>query len=153
MPLAIFCDCTAWFMSDLVGNPEDQFSHNEAHNILASETRGIIKELIRMRSILCTYQYFPMGNSDNFEKLESNSQPMCKYVVSKIPLPSHQTCYIIQFRTSRKRIYFPTPVSWCSNSWGLGFFCCLIPPVSMPPPTPLWDKKLIGAIFPFNIHL
>ena len=30
-PLAIFCDCTAWFVSDLVGNPEDQFSHNEAH--------------------------------------------------------------------------------------------------------------------------
>ena len=31
MPLAIFCGCTVWFLSDLVGNPEDQFSHNEAH--------------------------------------------------------------------------------------------------------------------------
>ena len=31
MPLAIFSDCTAWFVSDLVGNPEDRFSHNEAH--------------------------------------------------------------------------------------------------------------------------
>ena len=30
-PLAIFCGCTAWFVPDLVGNPEDQFSHNEAH--------------------------------------------------------------------------------------------------------------------------
>ena len=29
--LAIFCGCTAWFVSDLVGNPEDRFSHNEAH--------------------------------------------------------------------------------------------------------------------------
>ena len=29
-PLAIFCGCTARFVSDLVGNPEDQFSHNEA---------------------------------------------------------------------------------------------------------------------------
>ena len=29
--LAIFCGCTAWFVSDLVENPEDQFSHNEAH--------------------------------------------------------------------------------------------------------------------------
>ena len=28
--LAIFCTCIAWFVSDLVGNPEDQFSHNEA---------------------------------------------------------------------------------------------------------------------------
>ena len=33
-PLAIFCGCTAWFVSDLVGNAEDQFSHNEAHIIL-----------------------------------------------------------------------------------------------------------------------
>ena len=30
-PLAIFCNCTAWFVSDLVGNPEDWFSHKEAH--------------------------------------------------------------------------------------------------------------------------
>ena len=29
-PLAIFCSCTARFMLDLVGNPEDWFSHNEA---------------------------------------------------------------------------------------------------------------------------
>ena len=29
--LAIFCDCTARFMSDLVGNPKDRFSQNEAH--------------------------------------------------------------------------------------------------------------------------
>ena len=30
-PLAIFRGCTARFVSDLVGNPEDRFSHNEAH--------------------------------------------------------------------------------------------------------------------------
>ena len=29
--LAIFCGCTAWFVWDLVGDPEDRFSHNEAH--------------------------------------------------------------------------------------------------------------------------
>ena len=28
--LAIFCGCTARFVWDLVGNPEDRFSHNEA---------------------------------------------------------------------------------------------------------------------------
>ena len=30
-PLAIFCGCTARFVSDLVGNPENRFSHDEAH--------------------------------------------------------------------------------------------------------------------------
>ena len=30
-PLAILCGCTARFVSDLVGNPEDRFSHNEAY--------------------------------------------------------------------------------------------------------------------------
>ena len=30
---SIFCGCTARFVSDLVGNPEDRFSHNEAHSI------------------------------------------------------------------------------------------------------------------------
>ena len=29
--LAILCGCTARFVLDLVGNPEDRFSHNEAH--------------------------------------------------------------------------------------------------------------------------
>ena len=29
--LTIFCDCAARFVSDLVGNPEDRFSQNEAH--------------------------------------------------------------------------------------------------------------------------
>ena len=29
-PLAIFCGCTDRFLSDLVGNPEDRFSQNEA---------------------------------------------------------------------------------------------------------------------------
>ena len=32
--LAILCDCTARLLSDLVGNPEDRFSHNEAHLIM-----------------------------------------------------------------------------------------------------------------------
>ena len=30
-PQAIFCGCAAQFVSDLIGNPEDRFSHNEAH--------------------------------------------------------------------------------------------------------------------------
>ena len=30
-PLTIFCGCTAQFVSDLVGNPEDRFSRGAAH--------------------------------------------------------------------------------------------------------------------------
>ena len=37
-PLAIFSDCTARFVSDLVGHPEDRFSHNEAHILLSLES-------------------------------------------------------------------------------------------------------------------
>ena len=29
-PLAILCGCTARYVADMVGNPEDRFSHNEA---------------------------------------------------------------------------------------------------------------------------
>ena len=32
-PLAILCDCTARFVSDLVGDHEDRLSHNEANII------------------------------------------------------------------------------------------------------------------------
>ena len=32
--LVIFCGCTAWFVWDLVRNPEDRFSHNEAQLIM-----------------------------------------------------------------------------------------------------------------------
>ena len=33
-PLAIFCCCTAWFVSDLVGNSEDRFSNDAARSTL-----------------------------------------------------------------------------------------------------------------------
>ena len=38
-PLAIFCDCIGWFVSDLVGNPEDPFSRVAAHIILCRKPR------------------------------------------------------------------------------------------------------------------
>ena len=43
-PLAILCGCTAWFMWDLVGNPEDRFSHNEAHMILIAQLRRVSRK-------------------------------------------------------------------------------------------------------------
>ena len=42
--LAIFCGCSARFVSDLVGNPEYRFSHNEAH--FCSVTSARIKVTI-----------------------------------------------------------------------------------------------------------
>ena len=30
-PLAIFCGCSAWFVSDLVRNPKGRFSHDQAY--------------------------------------------------------------------------------------------------------------------------
>ena len=35
--LAILCGCTARFVSDLVGNPKDRFSHNKAQILRMSE--------------------------------------------------------------------------------------------------------------------
>ena len=39
-PLTIFCGCTARFVSDLVGNPKDRFSHDTT-NIFLSEAGRI----------------------------------------------------------------------------------------------------------------
>ena len=44
-PLAVFCGCAARFVWDLVGNPEDPFSHNEAH-MYYREKRILVKILI-----------------------------------------------------------------------------------------------------------
>ena len=55
-PLAIFCGCTARFVSDLVGNPEDRFSHNEAHILIdPAETTAMRK-----------------GNLQSFNKLNAD---------------------------------------------------------------------------------
>ena len=43
--LTIFCGCTARFVSDMVGNPENRFIRDEVH-ILAHLSRRLIGELI-----------------------------------------------------------------------------------------------------------
>ena len=51
-PLAIFCGCTAQFVSDMVENPEDRFFHNEAHMQPAStEIRAHSGQNIRFKSL------------------------------------------------------------------------------------------------------
>ena len=44
-PQGIFCDCTTWFVSDKVRNPEDRFSHNEAHMSLLVDHNGGPKQV------------------------------------------------------------------------------------------------------------
>ena len=52
-PLAIFCGCTAWFVSDQVGNNEDRFSHNEAHmiRVITTENSLVIRTLLFILSL------------------------------------------------------------------------------------------------------
>ena len=57
-PLAIFCDCTARFVSDLVGTPENWFSYNEAQItsiFYIIQALNNVQTLIRMRSRICTF--------------------------------------------------------------------------------------------------
>ena len=54
-PLAIFCSCTAWFMSDQVGNPKDGFSHNEAHMLVHTMfPLSKLKAVILIASLPCS---------------------------------------------------------------------------------------------------
>ena len=41
MPLAIFCGCTAWFVSDMVRNPEDRLSHDSIIYVFSSIYREV----------------------------------------------------------------------------------------------------------------
>ena len=41
-PLAIFCGCTACFVSALVGKPKDRFSHNEVNMCQGTQTLNIL---------------------------------------------------------------------------------------------------------------
>ena len=44
-PLAIFSSCTAWFVWDVVENPEDRFSHDEARLFAEIKTEEIQRKL------------------------------------------------------------------------------------------------------------
>ena len=46
----LFSGCTAQFLSDLVGNPEDWFSHNEAQ--MANSTDVWVQSIFNTRQVL-----------------------------------------------------------------------------------------------------
>ena len=48
MLLAIFCGCTAWFLSDLVGNPKDRSQRNLSLRIT---TRSDINHAVQLQKL------------------------------------------------------------------------------------------------------
>ena len=67
-PKAIFSDCAARFVSDLVGNPEDRFSHNVARSLKKRIIRRVqghkfrmILYTVSMRSRLATINRTDVG--------------------------------------------------------------------------------------------
>ena len=71
-PLAILCGCTARFVSDLVGNPEDRFCHNEAQII------GFIKAPLE----ICHIFHFK-GNHGQRSRSVQGTYP-CQYKCSML---------------------------------------------------------------------
>ena len=67
--LAIFCSCTARFVSDLVETPEDRFSHNEAQLGSVAEQTG-----------LCLiWSKFPRRNEVADSQNKSNNKIPCTH--------------------------------------------------------------------------
>ena len=54
MPLAIFCGCTARFVSDLVRNREDRFSHDTAQ-FISEGPRQAYKRLSDAKKKRCKF--------------------------------------------------------------------------------------------------
>ena len=64
-PLAIFCGCIEWFVSDQVGNPEDRFSHNEAHNkVTESQVFSLLDLLLYIHCLSLVVRKPVFGVSD-----------------------------------------------------------------------------------------
>ena len=98
-PLAIFCGCIAWFVWDLVGNPEDRFSHNEAH-IECNSYRFCMGGAARFITLTHLYNMsrvvrklaFSICENKDADQLRGNreaDQRLCfRYMDSAIPLLS-----------------------------------------------------------------
>ena len=64
-PPAILCGCTVWFVWDLIGNPEDRFSHNEAHiTVCPSVISGLVLVILQ----LITTELQPVGRKKGEKK-------------------------------------------------------------------------------------
>ena len=75
--LAIFCGCTAQFVSDLDGNPKDWFSHKEAHLL-----QLCMKILDAERFFFCKFTAFCIAKL--FVNHTLNDKGMCLLVFPPI---------------------------------------------------------------------
>ena len=58
-----FCDCKAWFVSDLVGNSEDRFSHALAHFVQNIDFLVVFQQCISANVGLFLYRNIPVMSS------------------------------------------------------------------------------------------
>ena len=89
MPLAIFYGCTARFVSDLVGTPEDKFSSDAAQMffwIVQLNSLHTSPCLVFMRALIIFYCSYPFINKLAHNKTNITCMP------SKTPLSSALTC-------------------------------------------------------------
>ena len=81
-PLAIFCGYTGRFVWDLVGNPEDQFSHNEAQ--MCEQTVNVLAD--RMNQVKTKHDFCKCENK-GADQLCGYDQDLCfRYIDSTITL-------------------------------------------------------------------
>ena len=87
-PLAIFCGCTARFVSDLVGNPEDRFSHNEAQSNLGVQycpDLYVFKfRLRKFRVLKASRFFFSISNILDNKQEHTHSLPRSKDLGRKL---------------------------------------------------------------------
>ena len=99
MPLAIFCGCTARFVLDLVGIPEDRFSRDAAHLILLLQGEFLEKQIKKLsdRKVKCGLKKVTFASLENMRlvnlKVSSNlSRPLLIIIT-----PSLQLRYLLVY--------------------------------------------------------
>ena len=83
MHLAIFCGCTAQFVSDMVGNPDDPISRGEAHlvKVYINDDPGMTLTYLTARSnwVTCTFEWGKLLQSHLMEENLQQSTILTEY--------------------------------------------------------------------------
>ena len=60
----MFCGCKTWFVSDLVGNPEDRFARNTAHNYTVTHIFQLSLNSLEFNLVFLSHQLLGPGYCD-----------------------------------------------------------------------------------------